>query len=156
MTPEQIRQADPDEAAAIAALIRQSITELCVADHQNDSNKLNDWLGNKTAENVVQWIQHETNTFLVAEMEQQLASIALMGHRPINPAEILLCYTHPQYLRRGAASALISALEQRAYKNNAVAMVVDSSITAKTFYAACGFHPVSHNAETTILQKRLR
>ena len=55
MNPE-IRDARPEEAAEIAALIRASITGLCARDHRDEPDALAAWLANKTPEAVAGWI----------------------------------------------------------------------------------------------------
>ena len=65
MNPE-IRDARPEEAAEIAALIRASITDLCARDHRNEPNALAAWLANKTPETVASWIAAPDQRLIVA------------------------------------------------------------------------------------------
>ena len=57
------------EAAAICEVLRRSIIELCVLDHQNDPVRLAEWLANKTPENVASWIADPDNRIFVAVAE---------------------------------------------------------------------------------------
>lgn len=52
-----VRQAVAMDAPAMAQVLRRSITELCLADHGNDPERLGAWLENKTAAKVAAWIQ---------------------------------------------------------------------------------------------------
>jgi len=45
------------EAEEACAVIRRSIIELCVADHDGDLAILDRWLANKTPDQVRQWIE---------------------------------------------------------------------------------------------------
>ena len=51
-----IRHACIDEAAAIAALVRASITELCVEDHGGDREIIGRLLENKTEDALRDWL----------------------------------------------------------------------------------------------------
>jgi hypothetical protein len=50
------RIANAHDAVAAAKVLRRSIAQLCIADHQNDERFLAGWLANKTPENVASWI----------------------------------------------------------------------------------------------------
>ncbi len=62
----EIRDATAHDALAACEVIRRSISELCVADHANDSGILKRWLSNKTPENVASWIARPDSSVLVA------------------------------------------------------------------------------------------
>src|SRR5689334_15396848 len=66
MTTVSVRRATPDDAELAAAVVRESITRLCVADHQNDPVTLGSWLGNKTADSFVRWIASPDEHLVVA------------------------------------------------------------------------------------------
>ena len=51
-----IRRPRPEEAEAVAECLRRSIVELCHADHGGDPDKYTPWIANKTAENMVRWM----------------------------------------------------------------------------------------------------
>jgi hypothetical protein len=61
----EIRDAVPEDASAACQVLRQSIAELCVADHGNDPAILTRWLSNKTPEIVASWIAKPDNSLLV-------------------------------------------------------------------------------------------
>lgn len=50
-----IRDALAHDAQAACAVLRDSISQLCVADHHDDPEILSRWLANKTPENVAAW-----------------------------------------------------------------------------------------------------
>jgi hypothetical protein len=62
----EIRAAVAADALAACEVLRRSIAELCVADHDNDSEILGRWLANKTPEIVASWIARSDNSVLVA------------------------------------------------------------------------------------------
>ena len=65
MTSWMVRDALPEDAAAAVAVLRASIAELCVADHQNDPASLERWLRNKTVQNFVAWLADPANCVVV-------------------------------------------------------------------------------------------
>ena len=62
----EIRDAVAEDAEAACQVLRRSIAELCLADHRNDPAILERWLGNKTPEIFVSWIEQSDNSLLVA------------------------------------------------------------------------------------------
>src|SRR5712672_3135510 len=62
----EIRDATSDDAEAACAVVRQSISQLCVADHRNDPAILNAWLANKQPEIVAAWVNQPGNSLLIA------------------------------------------------------------------------------------------
>jgi hypothetical protein len=62
----KIRDAVAEDAPAACQVLRRSISELCVADHNNDPTILTRWLSNKTPEIVASWIAHPKTSVLVA------------------------------------------------------------------------------------------
>ena len=73
----EIRDAGPVDAAPVCAVLRRSITELCVADHRNDPAILERWLANKTPEIVASWIGQPASSMLVAVEAVLLFGIGL-------------------------------------------------------------------------------
>ena len=66
LTRMEIRDARIEDAPAACAVLRRSIAELCVADHQNDQAILAKWLSNKTPEIVASWVTRPGNMLLLA------------------------------------------------------------------------------------------
>jgi hypothetical protein len=61
----KIRDANPDDAPDSCNVLRRSISELCTADHKNEPAILSRWLGNKTIENFVAWVNQADNSLCV-------------------------------------------------------------------------------------------
>jgi hypothetical protein len=51
-----VRQATLADTERALLVVRQSITQLCVADHRNDAATLERWLANKTPEQFARWL----------------------------------------------------------------------------------------------------
>ena len=69
-----IRAAHAGDAAVIADLLRRSIAELCVIDHENNPAWLEPWLANKTPEIVASWIANPANHMFVALRSGRIAA----------------------------------------------------------------------------------
>ncbi len=106
MTTE-VRDARPEEAAEIAALLRASIAGLCGADHRNDPAAIAAWTANKTPETVAAWIADPGQRLLVATCDGRLAGAASARQT----GELLLLYVAPGATGRGCGSALLAATE---------------------------------------------
>jgi hypothetical protein len=61
-----IRDAIAEDAPAACQVLRRSISELCVADHENDPTILAKWLLNKTPDIVASWMALPDFSLLVA------------------------------------------------------------------------------------------
>lgn len=132
-----IRAAIAQDAAEICMVLRRSITELCVADHQNNPQILNPWLANKTPDNLREWIAREGQVYLVAEIDGQITGIAA-----VSAADgILLNYVSPDYQRRGVSKALMAVSEGWLKQQGQVVSRLTSTATAKQFYEKLGYLP---------------
>ncbi len=78
MTAVSVRRAAPEDAEAAVAVVRESITRLCVADHQNDPVTLESWLQNKTVDNFARWLASGDNHLVVSVLDSMIAGIALL------------------------------------------------------------------------------
>lgn len=142
-----VRQATGADASAATEVLRRSITELCVADHQNDAAKLDPWLANKTVENIGRWISSERNYCVVALIGGEVSGFGMMTLL----GEIQLCYVHPPARFRGVSRALLEALEQRARMLGLRRLGLQSTATARRFYEARGFVPIGPPASAFAL-----
>jgi GNAT superfamily N-acetyltransferase len=133
-----IRDATPDDAAKACAVLRASISELCVADHHNDPEILGRWLANKTPENVAAWACAVDGSFLVAVEND--AILAVGGVR--DSGEITMNYVAPAARFRGVSAALMAALEARAVQRGAVRATLLSTEVAHRFYLSRGYQDV--------------
>jgi GNAT superfamily N-acetyltransferase len=130
-----VRDASEQDAEEACAVVRRSIIELCILDHQGDPGTLAAWLANKTPAHLRLWIR--THRVLVAEDEGTILGVASMsasGH-------ILLNYVSPDARFRGVSKALIRDLEARAASLGLSLLTLESTSTALGFYQATGYAP---------------
>jgi GNAT superfamily N-acetyltransferase len=91
--------------------MRRSIAELCLADHKNDPVILTRWLGNKTVENFVAWIEQVDNSLMVAVEGGKILAVGSVT----DSGSIGLNYVSPDARFRGVSRAMLRALEARAF-----------------------------------------
>lgn len=130
-----IREATPADAALACEVLRASITELCIADHNQNPEILGRWLSNKTPENVAKWADNLGRSLLVAVEDG--AVLAVGGVK--DEGEITLNYVSPKARFRGVSAALLKALEARAVARGAVEVTLLSTETAHRFYLSRGY-----------------
>jgi GNAT superfamily N-acetyltransferase len=133
-----IRDATPADAVKACEAIRASMTELCVADHNRNSEILRRWLASKTPDNVASWAIAADSSLLVAVEDD--AVLAVGGVK--DDGEITLNYVAPKARFRGVSAALLKALEARALERGAVEITLLSTETARHFYLARGYQDV--------------
>jgi len=129
------RVATAADAHRALEVVRQSITQLCGADHQHDGPTLERWLRNKTPEHFNAWCADPDNRLLVAERASGLAGVALLRRS----GEICLFYVCPDCVRVGVGRALLLALEAQALAFQISALKLDSTLAARPFYERYGF-----------------
>lgn len=86
----QVRPATSADAEQAADVARRSIEELCGLDHQQDAATLAAWAGNKTVENMRQWIA--THSILVAHEGERVTGVAALR----DDGTVLLNYVRPR------------------------------------------------------------
>jgi GNAT superfamily N-acetyltransferase len=132
-----VRLATIEDAASICAVVRRSITELCVEDHHNDERILSQWLAGKTPDNVRLWLTNPRNINLLAVRDG-----AVLGASCVTTGgEIILNYVSPDNRFQGASSALLAAMEAVARGSGLERCVLDSTSTARRFYQNRGYVP---------------
>lgn len=134
-----VRPAGPADAASACTVLRRSIAEVCGPDYASLDGFVEDWLTNKTPENVATWIANPALYFAVActgdpEEIVGAACVARSG-------EILLCYVIPEYLGQGCGRALLADLTQTARAWGLDRLATSSTTTARAFYVRQGFTP---------------
>lgn len=134
-----IRRARPDEAAAICDVLRRSIAELCVADHQNNAAWLDDWLANKTPANVAAWIADPENCLLVAVAGEADAEMILGAGCVKRSGAIVLNYVSPDARFQGVSRAMLARMEEEARANGCREVTLTSTLTAHALYLAAGY-----------------
>ena len=129
------RPAGLDDATRAIEVLRESITRLCIADHQNDPKTLELWLSNKTTEHFARWLANADSHIVVAELDSNVCGVAALTRA----GKITLCYVHPSTLRRGIGRGLLAALEAQARLWGIRKLELNSSLTARAFYERHGY-----------------
>lgn len=131
----KIREALPEDAAAICNMLCESVTKLCDTDHKNDSEILDKWLGNKTPETLTSWINDPDGTMIVAVENDKVLAVAGILHS----GEITLNYVHSTARFRGISKSLIKELEKKAVAIGMKKLSLNSTSTARQFYLSLGY-----------------
>src|SRR5437016_617199 len=135
MDPCLIRSAAPDDAEAAVGVLRDSITQLCVADHQNDSATLDKWLRNKTPGHFVRWLASPESYVVVAEVGGRICGVGSIR----KTGDLDLCYVQPGRQRSGIGRAILDALEAEAAKWGLNEVRLISTATGRAFYERHGY-----------------
>lgn len=131
----QIRTAHEGDAEAACDVLRRSIKELCIADHQGDAQTMEGWLANKTPENVRVWINAPEQRLLTAEAEGKVVGVGAATAS----GEITLNYVSPDARFQGVSKALLAALEAYLREQGKTRSTLWSTCTAYQFYRAAGY-----------------
>ena len=135
MRQSVVRVATIHDAASVVAVLRDSITCLCVDAHQNHSPTLERWLRNKTTDNFCQWLEDPERYFVVAEVDSEICGVGMLR----TSGDLDLCYVRPGKERLGIGSALVRALEARARHWRLNRLQLISTVNARAFYAHLGY-----------------
>ncbi len=130
-----IRRAVETDAPAACDVLRRSIQELCVADHDNDEEILRRWLANKTPANLSRWISSDKSFAVVALRDGQVCGFGMVHEG----GEVLLCYVAPEARFLGASHLILRELEQQGRRWGLQKMFLTSTITARSFYERRGW-----------------
>lgn len=131
----EIRIAASEDAFAACTVLRRSITECCVLDHQNDPAILGAWLGNKTPQTVASWFESATNYSLVALHDGAVIGVALLT----GAGKLALCYVLPEARGQGAGKAMLAKMEETACNWGVKALQLHSTATGEAFFASLGY-----------------
>lgn len=132
----KIRAAEQSDATVAVDVVRRSIQQLCVADHQGDPSTIAMWLANKTPENFLLWLANPDNFCVVAESGDRLSGVGLL-HRS---GEIRLFYLAPGAQRQGIGRMIHAELEVTARRWELSSLHLHSTAMARPFYEALGYH----------------
>jgi GNAT superfamily N-acetyltransferase len=109
----RIRKATPGDAEAASLMLRRSIRELWVRDHENDPVTLASWLANKTPEKFREWAEAADDFCCVAAGDDgAILGVAYLA----KSGEIRLNYVSPDARFQGVSGALIAAMEAQAMR----------------------------------------
>lgn len=144
-----IRKAIVEDAADAIDTIHCSITELCIVDHHNNQNEIEEWLANKTEQQWRRWIARKDAVVLIAERERHVIGVGMATLK----GEILLNYVHPKARFSGVSKEILAGLEKALKMNGALSCRLESTVTAQTFYESCGYRSEKDNP--LVLEKYL-
>jgi len=131
-----IRFVTAEIAGEICAVVRESITKCCVADHRGSPFMIEAWLANKTPANIALWIADSDVIALGAFRESKLVGFVL-----VTGATLALCYVIPEALHQGVGKALLCEVESQALKRGILNLQLESTCTAEPFYRRNGYEP---------------
>ncbi len=137
-----VRTAVPTDADAAVRVLRRSITELCVADHQGDPGTLEQWLSNKNVERFTSWVANPDTYVVVAEGDAGVCGVGMLNSR----GEIQLCYVLPGCESQGVGRALLAAIESQARSWGIERLRLDSTRGACSFYERAGYRSLGEPA----------
>jgi putative acetyltransferase len=127
-----LRPALPADAPALAALFRASVEVLGAEDYSEAQVEAWSALADDEAEFAKKLASKLT---IVA-----LADGALAGFGALKGTDVLdMLYVHPNFARRGVASALCDALEKLSLARHAKKLTVDASDSAESFFSRRGY-----------------
>jgi GNAT superfamily N-acetyltransferase len=131
----EIRTAAQQDAADACHVLRRSITESCTADHHNQPDVLQGWLGNKTPDNVASWIASPSNHTLVAVRDGKLVGVALITQA----GKLSLCYLLPEAQHAGIGKALLDGVEAKAREWGVSVLRLHGTASGHDFFARNGY-----------------
>ena len=131
----EIRIATPEDASDACRVLRRSITECCARDHHNDAAVLQNWLGNKTPDNIGSWIASPSNCMLVAMRDGELVGVSLLTQA----GKLSLCYLVPEAHHLGLGQAMLVGLENQARTWGISVLRMHATTTAREFFARNGY-----------------
>jgi len=130
-----VRPAIDSDAPAACDVVRRSIRELCVEDHRNDEDILNQWLANKTEENLRRWIVSDSSFSLVALRGERVCGFGMVHET----GEVQLCYVAPEARFLGASDLILRELEQQGRRWGLSKLFLTTTTVAKKFYERRGW-----------------
>lgn len=127
------------DSTMVAEVICRSVTELCVADHHNESEILDSWLANKTSESAEEWISSIDSFCLTALAEsKEIVGFGMLSRE----GEIKLLYVSPNQIGTGVGRDMLSEIERHAMALGLENIFLDSTDSAMKFYEYLGY---THN-----------
>ena len=131
-----IRRWTEADTEALANVFRLSVRETASRDYR--PAQIEAWAA--APGEVSAWNERmRTRVVFVAEHDTQ--PIGFIQYEP--PDHIDMTYVHPEWQRRGVASALLAALEAEARKRNIPLLNVEASITSRPFFLARGYEVIT-------------
>ena len=132
-----IRRAIVTDAAGACDVVRRSISELCVEDHQGDQTTIGAWIANKTVPNFESWIRSNSKIAFVAEGTSGLVGFGLLNLQ----GQLALLSVSPVARFQGGSKPFLRSIEEEAVDAGLREIRLGSTATARRFYLDCGFSP---------------
>jgi putative acetyltransferase len=127
-----IRRWTERDTEALAEVFRRSVREVASRDYR--PAQIEAWAA--APGEVSAWNERmQKRVVFVAEHDRR--PIGFIQYEP--PDHIDMTYVHPEWQRRGVASALLAALETEARKRDIPLLNVEASITSRPFFQARGY-----------------
>ena len=131
-----IRRWTEADTEALAEVFRRSVREIASRDYR--APQIEAWAA--APGEVSAWNERmRTRVVFVAAHDRQ--PIGFIQYEP--PDHIDMTYVHPEWQRRGVASALLAALEAEACNRKVPFLNVEASITSRPFFAAHGYEVIT-------------
>ncbi|EEH69446.1 MULTISPECIES: GNAT family N-acetyltransferase [Acinetobacter] len=127
-----IEIAQQQDSKAILNVIKQSI-ESCSLDHDNNQNVIDEWLSNKTEENIINWINNSYS--YMYKKDNKIVGFILMSKGGV----ILLNYVLPDYQGDGIGSAMVDFIISLSSSYQIDKIKLESTLTARKFYESKEF-----------------
>lgn len=131
-----IKKASVNDANEACEVIVESIVEVCGPDYEEIPGYIEKWLSNKTPSTLRQWIEHDSNEFLISHNATgEINGVSCIGKN----GEVFLCYVKSAALGKGIGKALVSKMKEVAANWGLSKIIAHSTVTAKDFYLSQGF-----------------
>jgi GNAT superfamily N-acetyltransferase len=130
-----VRPAVQADVPEMSRVLMASITELCVADHGGDPDKLAAWTRNKSPEGVAAMLADPRGRMFVAELDGRVAAVGAVS----DSGEVTLNYVAPRARFRGVSKAMLVALEAELRAMGVTEGRLEATTTALRFYEAAGW-----------------
>lgn len=148
-----VRTAQFEDADKMVEVLRRSIVELCVLDHQNSPDMLSDWLANKTADEARNWISRPNQHVVVATINNEIVGVGTAT----NNGHVLLNYVSPEFRGQGVSKAVVAALEAYMASQGTGTSQLVSTATAEDFYRKVGYMDLPpHDPDFVPGERRMR
>jgi putative acetyltransferase len=120
----------------LGEVFRKSVREVASRDYR--PAQIEAWV--MAPGEIETWYERMRNrTVFVAEEQER--RIGFIQYEP--PDHIDMIYVHPEYQRRGVASALLAVLEAEARRRGVALLNAEASVTSRPFFEARGFEVIT-------------
>jgi GNAT superfamily N-acetyltransferase len=143
----KVRAARKEDAQAASRVLRDSIRELCAADHGGDPERIEQWCANKTPDILATWLNEPGLHVFVSEHGGEIrgeiggeigGEIACVGAL-VESGMVLLNYVDPRFRGEGHCTAMLSHMEAVLVDFDVEEATLESTATALEFYRRAGW-----------------